>query len=109
MPNIPDRALHTTRRYFLGECTGVSLGAIALGSLIEGQGRGVSRAAEPERNEVGGLVGLPHFAPKAKRVIFLTQSGGPSQLELFDEKPGLRKWAGKELPDSVRNGQRLTS
>ena len=56
-----------------------------------------------------GLSGLPHLAPKAKRVIFLTQSGGPSQLELFDHKPGLMKWAGKELPDSVRQGQRLTT
>src|SRR5262249_34955007 len=54
-------------------------------------------------------VGLPHFAARAKRVIFLTQSGGPSQLELFDAKPGLMEWAGKELPDSVRQGQRLTT
>ncbi|MBY0503289.1 MAG: DUF1501 domain-containing protein [Bryobacteraceae bacterium] len=52
---------------------------------------------------------LPHFAPKAKRVIFLTQSGGPSQLELFDYKPGLVKLAGQELPDSIRQGQRVTT
>ncbi len=51
---------------------------------------------------------LPHFAPKAKRVIFLTQSGGPSQIELFDYKPNLKDLAGTELPDSVRQGQRLT-
>jgi uncharacterized protein (DUF1501 family) len=50
----------------------------------------------------------PHFAPKAKRVIFLFQSGGPSHLELFDYKPSLRKLHGTELPDSVRRGQRLT-
>jgi hypothetical protein len=56
-----------------------------------------------------GLPHLPHFAPKAKRVIFLTQSGGPSQIELFDHKPGLMQWAGKELPESVRQGQRLTT
>ncbi|MFN7889352.1 MAG: DUF1501 domain-containing protein, partial [Pirellula sp.] len=56
-----------------------------------------------------GLNNFPHFAPKAKRVIFLTQSGGPSQLELFDEKPDLMKWAGVELPDSVRQGQRVTT
>jgi hypothetical protein len=49
------------------------------------------------------------LAPKAKRVIFLTQSGGPSQIELFDHKPGLEKWAGRELPESVRQGQRLTT
>ena len=88
-----DSALHTTRRYFLGQCTGVSVGAMALNSM-----------AQQDRV---GLPSLPHFAPKAKRVIFLTQSGGPSQLELFDHKPGLMKWAGKELPESVRQGQRL--
>ncbi len=61
------------------------------------------------RSAIGGMTSLPHFAPKAKRVIFLTQSGGPSQLELFDEKPKLMKWAGIELPDSVRQGQRVTT
>jgi hypothetical protein len=55
------------------------------------------------------LEGLPHFAPKAKRVIYLFQSGGPSQIELFDHKPGLEKFYKQELPDSVRKGQRLTS
>ena len=58
---------------------------------------------------LGQQTGMPHFAPKAKRVIFLTQSGGPSQLELFDHKPGLRKLAGMELPDSIRQGQRVTT
>jgi hypothetical protein len=51
---------------------------------------------------------LPHFAPKAKRVIYLFQSGGPSQLELFDSKPQLEKLRSQDLPDSVRRGQRLT-
>ena len=96
---MSEHELNTTRRYFLGQCTGVSIGALAL-STLEGL------AAQ---EEVPGLPGLPHLAPKAKRVIFLTQSGGPSQLELFDHKPGLMKWAGKELPESVRQGQRLTT
>ncbi len=87
--------LNTTRRYFLGQCTGVSVGAMALKAM--GQQESV------------GLAQLPHLAAKAKRVIFLTQSGGPSQLELFDHKPGLMQWAGKELPESVRQGQRLTT
>ncbi len=100
MRPIPDELMDSTRRYFLGRCTGVSLGAAALSGLLASQ---TARASE------GGLPGVPHFAPKAKRVIFLTQSGGPSQLELFDHKPGLEKWAGKELPDSVRRGQRLTT
>ncbi|CEF49037.1 unnamed protein product [uncultured bacterium] len=101
MREHPDALFSMTRRYFLGQCTGVGLGALALGSLV--------KAAEPERDDIGGQVGLPHFSPKAKRVIFLTQSGGPSQIELFDDKPGLSRWAGRELPDSVRMGQRLTS
>lgn len=96
MREHPDSLFSMTRRYFLGRCTGVSLGAIALGSLAKA-------------GEVGGQPGVPHFAPKARRVIFLTQSGGPSQIELFDEKPNLARWAGRELPDSVRMGQRLTS
>ena len=60
------------------------------------------------KSATGGLPGLPHFAPKAKRVIYLFQSGGPSQLELFDYKPQLEKFRGQDLPDSVRRGQRLT-
>ena len=98
--------LSLTRRYFLGQCTGLSLGAMALSQKL---GQVLAAGAEPMRNAIGGLDALPHFAPKAKRVIFLTQSGGPSQLELFDEKPGLMKWAGIELPDSVRQGQRVTT
>src|SRR6478735_8546054 len=64
--------------------------------------------AAAETNATGGLPGLPHFAPKAKRVVFLHQSGGPSQMDLFDYKPTLNKFAGSELPGSVRMGQRIT-
>jgi len=58
---------------------------------------------------VGGLPGFPHFAPKARRVIYLFQSGAPAQMDLFDYKPNLEKFRGKNLPDSVRRGQRLTT
>ena len=84
-----------SRRRFLGQGAGLSLGAMALGLLEE-----PSLASLPE---------FPHHTPRAKNVIFLTQSGGPSQIELFDDKPGLKNWAGKELPESVRQGQRLTT
>src|SRR5512133_332283 len=57
---------------------------------------------------IPGLDGLPHFAPKAKRVILLHQSGGPSQIDLFDYKPQLRKFQGVDLPASIRMGQRIT-
>lgn len=96
-------SLNLTRRYFLGRCTGISLGALALSSLM-----GRAARSTPTKGAERGL-GSPHVRPKAKSVIFLTQSGGPSQIELFDEKPGLTRWAGKELPDSVRQGQRLTT
>src|SRR5215213_4918127 len=100
-----DAALQLTRRYFLGQCTGIGVGAMALQTLL---GRAMAAPTLP-RGKSGALPGLPHFAPKAKRVIFLTQSGGPSQIELFDDKPELLKLAGMELPESVRQGQRLTT
>src|SRR5207342_3972551 len=67
------------------------------------------RAADPVAESAdGGLPGLPHFAPTAKRVIYLFQSGAPSQMDLFDYKPRLTDLAKTELPESVRMGQRLT-
>jgi len=102
-PDNFDSELDVTRRYFLGRCTGVSLGAVGLG-LLGGKSLPGNETSPPI-----GLPEMPHFAPKAKHVIFLTQSGGPSQIELYDDKPGLIEWAGKELPDSVRQGQRLTT
>jgi hypothetical protein len=62
----------------------------------------------PELSAAQGIAGIPHFAPKAKRVIWLTQAGAPSQLDLFDYKPNLRAMFDKDLPDSIRNGQRVT-
>ncbi|MDG2014315.1 MAG: DUF1501 domain-containing protein, partial [Pirellulaceae bacterium] len=91
--------LDITRRYFLGRGAGVGIGAMALSVL----GAKPLSAVETASNR-----GLPHFPPKVKRVIFLTQSGGPSQIELFDHKPGLNQFAGQPLPDSIRQGQRLT-
>jgi hypothetical protein len=76
------------------------LGAIALSALCaEGQARA---------GNTGTSAAPPHFAPTANRVIYLFQSGAPSQIDLFDEKPGLRALQGSELPDSIRQGQRLT-
>jgi hypothetical protein len=86
-----------TRRHFFGR-TATAVGTAALASLLHQDGLAAT----------GALPGIPHFAPKAKRVIYLFQSGGPSHLELFDHKPGLSKRHGSELPDSIRGGQRLT-
>ena len=77
------------------------MGGLALASLLSEEGL----AAGENRGALPGL----HFAPKAKRVIYLFQSGGPSQLDLFDPKPGLEGEFDKELPDSVRMGQRITT
>jgi hypothetical protein len=97
MDPIEQRKLHLTRRHFFG-LSSTGLGVAALGSLLT-----------PEASATtGALPGLPHFPPKAKRVIYLFQHGAPSQLDLFDYKPNLAKVRGAELPDSVRMGQRLT-
>ncbi len=90
------------RRHFLGRA-GV-IGAAALTELLQSDLLAQTTAQGP----TGGLSGLPHFAPKAKRVIYLFQGGGPSQLDLFDFKPQLEKTHGTDLPDSIRMGQRLT-
>jgi hypothetical protein len=85
-----------SRRSFLG-LTGLGLGAMAARSLMAAD---VKSIAAPR--------GVSHFAPTAKRVIYLFQSGGPSHIDLFDYKPQLEKVHGIDLPDSVRQGQRLT-
>ncbi len=95
-----DHRLHVTRRHFLGKVS-LGLGSVALGSLLIPDL--FSKSEGPTQ-----ALGLPHFAPKAKRVIYLFQNGAPSQLESFDYKPMLNKMAGEELPASIRMGQRLT-
>ena len=92
----PDPLLHLTRRHFLSRAS-TGIGAAALASLLQ-----------PSLSATPSGASLPHFAPKAKRVIWLTQAGAPSQLDLFDYKPGLRQRYDQDLPDSVRNGQRVT-
>src|SRR5262245_6984855 len=98
-PRITNQ-LHLTRRHFFGSA-GLGIGAAALATLLN-----KPRASASEVR--CGLPDLPHFAPKAKRVIYLFQSGAPSQMDLFDYKPRLKEWHNTELPDSVRRGQRLT-
>jgi hypothetical protein len=95
-----EQRLFMTRRHFLGWGS-AGIGGAALATLFGEELRADAAAT-------GGLPGLPHHTPKAKRVICLFQSGGPSQMELFDYKPALAKLEGSELPDSVRRGQRLT-
>jgi hypothetical protein len=86
------------RRNFLGK-TGLGLGAAALSMLLPKE---LLASNEPKPKD------LPHFTPKVKRVIYLFQSGAPSQLETFDYKPKLEQMWGQNLPESIRQGQRLT-
>src|ERR1051326_428644 len=94
-----DAALSMTRRHFFGKAS-TGIGLAALGSLLDP--RLFADAS------TGGLPDLPHFKPTAKRVIYLHQSGAPSQLDLFDYKPKLSNLQGLELPTSIRQGQRIT-
>src|SRR5579872_5228078 len=90
------------RRTFLGQ-TGLGLGSIALASLLEQDAsRGMAGDAHPAARTAGSL---PHRAPKAKRVIFLYMSGGPSHLETFDHKPKLAELDGQAMPESFTRGQ----
>jgi hypothetical protein len=98
-----EHALLMTRRHFFGRAS-TGLGPAVLATLLNDDLRGAETLANPD----GGLPGLPHFPPKAKRVIYLFQGGAPSQMELFDYKPRLYDLRGTELPDSIRQGQRLT-
>lgn len=97
---ILENGLNMNRRRFLSRAS-LGLGSVALGSLMIPDlfGDSVEKAV---------MTGLPHFAPKAKRIIYLFQNGAPSQLDLFDYKPKLQEMFGEDLPASIRMGQRLT-
>jgi hypothetical protein len=101
-------SLLMTRRHFFG-LSAAGLGTAVLASLLGEDLRARTLSSASSERPYPGLPGIPHFAPKAKRVIWLFQSGGPSQVDLFDYKPRLAEWRGTDLPDSVRMGQRLTS
>ena len=103
---LNDYVRSETRRHFFHR--GASfMGSAALASLApklahaKAQGKGGIG--------MGGHVGLPHFPAKAKQVIYLHMVGGPSQMDLFDHKPGMQEWYDKDLPESIRRGQRLTT
>jgi hypothetical protein len=93
-----------TRRQLFGR-TAFGVGTLALSSLIRADLPFLSN----EEQKFGGLPGLPHFAPKAKRVIYLSMNGGPSQMDMWDYKPKLNERFDEDLPDQIRNGQRITT
>ena len=99
---IIEHGLNVNRRRFLSRFS-LGLGSVALGSLL------IPDLFSARRDEEAAVLsGMPDFAPRAKRIIYLFQNGAPSQLETFDYKPKLREMMGQELPASVRMGQRLT-
>src|SRR3989440_9777052 len=97
MTPLSDHLALMTRRHFFGRGA-LGLGTAALASLTP-------RVAAAD----GGLADLPHFAPKAKRAIYLFMNEGPSQMDLFDYKPKMAEMFDKDLPESIRKGQRLTT
>jgi hypothetical protein len=97
-------ALYTRRQFFGRSAMGI--GTAALASLL---GRDAWGAIQTGRQPVAGLPSLPHFAPKAKRVIYLFQNGAPSHVDLFDYKPKLREWHGRQIPDEVVGGKRFST
>src|ERR1700674_2813185 len=100
MTPLHDHALAMTRRHFYRKGA-LGLGAAALTSLLP--------AHAAEQKAVGGLPDLPHFAPKAKRAIYLFMSEGPSQMDMWDYKPKMADLFDKDLPESIHKGQRLTT
>ena len=108
MKPLDDLKYNCTRRHFLSSVS-LGLGAAALGSLLDPRLLlGQQAAAGPAAGDTGRLLPATHLVPRVKRVIYLFQSGGPSQLDLFDNKPLLRAKNGEDLPASIRMGQRLT-
>ena len=104
MNPLRERELWINRRHFFGR-TAAGIGAAALGSLLNPS---LFSAFGGQAETPEALLGNPHFAPKAKRVIYLFMAGGPAQMDLLDYKPTLEKLHQTELPASVRMGQRIT-
>src|SRR5687768_8787222 len=100
-------ALNETRRYFFGRCA-AGLGTAALASVMNPRLFAGDSVTSSENQSLGVLPAL-HHVPTAKRVIWLFMADAPSQLDLFDHKPHLKDYFDKDLPESVRMGQRITT
>ena len=104
MNPIRESQLIETRRHFFGR-TASGIGTAALASLLNPE----LFAASGQQTPKASLPDLPHHIPRAKRVIYLFMSGAPSQMDMWDYKPTMHQWFDKDLPDSIRNGQRITT
>jgi len=108
MNPLHDYLNHLTRRQFFAGA-GLAMGGVALNMLTPRLRAAATRMQALESRVHPPLPGFPHFAPKAKRIIYLHMNGGPSQLDTFDYKPKLQEYFDKELPESIRQGQRITT
>ncbi len=99
------RAAYLTRRQLFGR-TATGLGGMALASLVDPS---ALTAGDTNHGTIAGLSSLPHFAAKAKRVIYLFQNGAPPHLDMFDNKPALEKLRGQEIPESIHQNQRVST
>jgi hypothetical protein len=115
MNPLTENRRHITRRALFGRAA-TGIGAAALAHLFGKDlldtpvfGAPSTRPTTSPVAPFGGLADLPHFAPKAKRVIYMFQNGAPSHVDLFDYKPKLREWHGKQIPDEVQQGKRVSS
>ena len=104
-PAFEYHRLQSRRQFFEG--AGLKVGGIALAQLLSQ--KALAGAAPPQTDIHPALPGLPNFAPKAKNLIYLHMNGAPAQQDLFDHKPQMEQFFDKELPESVRNGQRITT
>jgi hypothetical protein len=105
MNPLLEHEMHLTRRQFFG-ATGLRMGGVALAGLVSRESFGAVPRSE---SMFPPLRGFPHFPPAAKAIIYLHMNGGPSQIDLWDYKPQLKEQFDKDLPDSVRMGQRITT
>ena len=108
MDPVRELILAETRRQFFGKVA-KGIGGVALSSLLAGDDAAFALPTLGQDQATGGLPSLPHFAPKAKRCIYLHMMGAPPQMDLLDYKPGMKDWYDKDLPESIRQGQRLTT
>src|SRR5688500_7391995 len=103
MHPLTEQRLHVNRREFFGK-SATGIGTAALASLLARES-----LAAPAVPGMGGLAELPHFAPKAKRVIYLFQNGAPTHVDLYDYKPRLQELHGKPVPQEYLGGKRFST
>ena len=99
---------HLTRREFFGR-SACGLGTAALALLLKKDGFAAPQNTQPNTPRIGGLPGLPHFAPKAKRVIYMFMDGAPTHVDLFDWKPKIKEMHGQPVPEEYISGKRFST